>query len=58
MTTPATGGFSEATFETFLQACDEPEWLLERRKEAFALFQATPWPTARTRNGDGPTSGP
>ncbi len=47
MTTPATGGFSEATFQTFLHACDEPKWLLERRKEAFALFQATPWPTAK-----------
>jgi Fe-S cluster assembly protein SufD len=42
-----TGGFTEVAFETFLKGRDEPGWLTERRKEAFAVFQATPWPTSR-----------
>jgi Fe-S cluster assembly protein SufD len=48
-TVPATapGGFTEAAFEAFLKSRDEPAWLTERRKEAFAIFQATAWPTAR-----------
>src|SRR5512135_1619286 len=48
-TTPivATGGFTETTFEDFLKGRDEPAWLSERRKEAFAVFRATPWPTLR-----------
>jgi Fe-S cluster assembly protein SufD len=41
------GGFTEASFEAFRKDRDEPSWLIERRKEAFAVFQATPWPTAR-----------
>ena len=48
MTTPATvGGFTDSTFEAFLRGRDEPAWLVERRKEAFARFQAFPWPSAR-----------
>ena len=48
-TTPpaATGGFTQAAFETFLKGRDEPSWLTERRREAFATFLKTPWPTAR-----------
>src|SRR5512135_141302 len=46
-TLPVWGGFTEVTFETFLKGRDEPSWLIERRKEAFAVFQATPWPTSR-----------
>src|SRR3954447_21656078 len=45
--TPATGGFNEASFEAFLKGRDEPEWLRRRRREAFATFVASPWPTAR-----------
>ncbi len=41
------GGFSETAFEAFLATRDEPAWLIERRRQAFAKFQATPWPTAR-----------
>src|SRR4051794_40122549 len=44
---PASGGFSEANFEAFLRGRDEPSWLQQRRREAFAMFQAAPWPTAR-----------
>ncbi len=44
---PATGGFTEATFEAFLQGRDDPAWLVERRREAFAQFQAAAWPTLR-----------
>ncbi len=44
MSPPAAGGFGEASFETFLKDRDEPAWLVRRRKDAFATFQATPWP--------------
>ena len=44
---PATGGFTEASFQAFLKGRDEPSWLVARRREAFAPFQALPWPTAR-----------
>jgi Fe-S cluster assembly protein SufD len=40
-------GFTEAAFEGFLRDRDEPSWLLERRREAFARFQAFAWPSAR-----------
>ena len=43
----ATGGFDEASFDAFLRGRDEPGWLRERRREAFAAFLASPWPTAR-----------
>ena len=48
-TTPpaATGGFTEAAFEAFLKGRDEPPWLVERRRDAFAQFLAAPWPTFR-----------
>ncbi len=46
-TSSATGGFTEATFETFLSGRDEPSWLVDRRTEAFAQFRAAPWPTLR-----------
>ncbi|HEV3164214.1 MAG TPA: Fe-S cluster assembly protein SufD, partial [Isosphaeraceae bacterium] len=44
---PATGGFTEEAFKAFLKDRDEPAWLTDRRKEAFAIYQATAWPTAR-----------
>jgi Fe-S cluster assembly protein SufD len=43
----ALGGFTEEAFHAFLKERDEPSWLIERRKEAFRVLQATPWPTAR-----------
>jgi Fe-S cluster assembly protein SufD len=42
-----TGGFNEASFEAFLKGRDEPDWLRRRRREAFAAFLASPWPTSR-----------
>jgi Fe-S cluster assembly protein SufD len=44
---PANSGFGEATFERFLNNRDEPAWLVQRRREAFAAFQSLPWPSAR-----------
>jgi len=40
-------GFSSIAFEAFLDGRKEPSWLVERRREAFHVFQKTPWPTAR-----------
>ena len=46
-TNPATTGFTEEAFEAFLRERDEPAWLVERRREAFARFQAFALPSAR-----------
>jgi Fe-S cluster assembly protein SufD len=46
-TLPAKGGFGESSFERFLKNRDEPPWLLQRRREAFAAFQSLPWPSSR-----------
>src|SRR4051794_14504822 len=45
--TAATGGFTESAFAAFLNSRDEPGWLVDRRREAFAVFQSLPLPTAR-----------
>src|SRR6516165_593838 len=45
--TSTTGGFTEDAFHRFLKGRDEPSWLVERRREAFARFRAFPWPSAR-----------
>ena len=45
--TSTSGGFTEETFEAFLRVRDEPSWLTDRRREAFARFQAFAWPSAR-----------
>jgi Fe-S cluster assembly protein SufD len=46
--TPAqSGGFGEEVFEAFLQGCNDPQWLVDRRREAFARFQSFAWPSAR-----------
>ncbi len=42
--------YTNAAFETFLAGCHgpdspEPDWLGERRREAWRLFQQTPWPS-------------
>ena len=44
---PATGGFTEASFEAFLKTRDEPSWLIERRRQAFEAFSGMALPTAR-----------
>ncbi len=44
---PSATGFTEEVFEAFLRERDEPPWLLERRREAFARFQAFAWPSLR-----------
>jgi Fe-S cluster assembly protein SufD len=41
------GGFTEESFEAFLKRRDEPGWLTDRRREAFARFQAFAWPSSR-----------
>jgi Fe-S cluster assembly protein SufD len=46
-TTPATGGFTEASFEAFLKGRDEPSWLLDRRRSAFEAFRGLPIPSSR-----------
>src|ERR1700728_3429926 len=45
--TPSAGGFTEEIFDAFLRERDEPGWLIQRRREAFARFQAFAWPSAR-----------
>ncbi len=40
--TSATGGFAGTAFETFLKDRDQPPWLVDRRREAFARFEAAP----------------
>jgi Fe-S cluster assembly protein SufD len=45
--TPTTGGFSEEAFHRFMTRRDEPAWLVERRRAAFARFETFPWPSAR-----------
>src|SRR4051812_17819235 len=46
-TTISADGFTESSFELFLKDRDEPSWLIDRRREAFARFQAFAWPGAR-----------
>jgi Fe-S cluster assembly protein SufD len=46
-TTTSSGGFTEPAFEAFLRSRDEPTWLIDRRRQAFARFQAFAWPSAR-----------
>jgi Fe-S cluster assembly protein SufD len=45
--TRAKTGFTEEAFEAFLRDRDDPAWLVERRREAFARFQAFAWPSVR-----------
>src|SRR3954451_18776910 len=46
-TMTSTDSFAEQAFESFLRDRDEPSWLIDRRREAFARFQAFAWPGAR-----------
>ena len=43
----ATTGFTEEAFKAFLRERDEPAWLVDRRREAFARLQAFAFPSAR-----------
>ncbi len=45
--TASTGGFTESAFQSFLHDRDEPAWLTDRRREAFARFQAFALPSGR-----------
>jgi Fe-S cluster assembly protein SufD len=48
LNTPAqSAGFGEEVFQAFLHGCNEPKWLIDRRREAFARFQSFAWPSAR-----------
>ncbi|MCA9173079.1 MAG: Fe-S cluster assembly protein SufD [Planctomycetales bacterium] len=44
MTTTAPSSFTDESFDTFLDARDEPVWLAELRREAWAKFQELNWP--------------
>jgi Fe-S cluster assembly protein SufD len=44
MPTTAELGFTQAAFDAFLQSRDEPEWLLELRRDAWRQFSAMEWP--------------
>lgn len=46
-TTAAPAGFTEDAFEAFLKGRDEPAWLVDRRRQAYARLQAFAWPTSR-----------
>ena len=46
-TTAAPAGFTEDAFEAFLKGRDEPGWLVDRRRQAYARLQAFAWPTSR-----------
>ncbi|HEX4413742.1 MAG TPA: Fe-S cluster assembly protein SufD [Lacipirellulaceae bacterium] len=43
----AAKGFSQASFDAFLAARDEPAWLTELRRKAWARFQDVPMPSLR-----------
>jgi Fe-S cluster assembly protein SufD len=43
-TTLARPGFDQQSFETFLRARREPEWLTEQRREAWQTFVEKDWP--------------
>jgi Fe-S cluster assembly protein SufD len=40
-------GFTKEALHCFLKDRDEPVWLTERRRDAFARFLAFPWPSAK-----------
>jgi Fe-S cluster assembly protein SufD len=39
--------FSQASFETFLDSLDEPGWVTDQRRTAWAAFSEADWPTRR-----------
>ena len=40
-------GFTGADFDRFLGSRNEPDWLLERRRESWDRFEQLPWPSRR-----------
>ena len=38
-TSSAPAGFDQAAFEAFLKTRDDPGWVMDRRRQAFALYQ-------------------
>jgi len=44
-TVAVTPGFSQQTFEAFLQSRKEPAWLTEQRQRHWQMFNAKDWPT-------------
>ena len=40
-------GFTDADFDRFLGSRNEPDWLLERRRESWDRFEQLPWPSRR-----------
>jgi Fe-S cluster assembly protein SufD len=46
-TAVASTGFSQETFDAFLAARDEPDWLLTMRRNAWQRFQELPMPSVR-----------
>ena len=47
MTQIAKTGFDTAGFEEFLQLRDEPDWLIDMRREAWQHSEAMQWPDRR-----------
>jgi Fe-S cluster assembly protein SufD len=43
----AAAGFSQAAFDAFLAAREEPEWLTEMRRQAWSRFSGMPMPSVR-----------
>src|SRR5262245_41329902 len=41
---PTQAGFNQQSFEAFLSARNEPEWLVEQRREAWQTFCEKDWP--------------
>ncbi|GIT29506.1 MAG: hypothetical protein Ct9H300mP1_15520 [Planctomycetaceae bacterium] len=46
---PTAAPFDEAAFEAFVASRDEPEWVSQRRREAFAAYE----PSAKRATGRG-----
>src|SRR3954465_13654419 len=46
-TAVASTGFSQEAFAAFLPARDEPDWLMDLRRKAWARFQELPMPSVR-----------
>jgi Fe-S cluster assembly protein SufD len=44
ITAPAQTGFDQQSFEAFLHARSEPDWLLEQRRDAWQTFLEKDWP--------------
>ena len=45
--TTAAISFTDEGFQAFLQTRDEPDWLLEKRRQAWQVFNDLPWPSQR-----------